>query len=284
MSLFIQKRISIPGYQRSNRWYYALLTKLEKFTLKGNTQLLVGYGVAVVLPSLLILLITNWLSHFSLGFFVMVFDLLLLLYILGRADVNAHMDQYTKYWQENNYEAAYNCAHDFFKISNDEELLEPAELHERYLNALLYRWFERFFVVVFGYMTMGMAGALLCFLSILFVRRYHKHGIAKQLLHIIEWLPSRLLGFSFVLAGNYVAGIQVWLKTVWDLKISTRDYLSSIGLASLELQQCSERLNDLDSEELAKKTIEEVADVKSILQRCAVIWLVAFALMSLLGL
>lgn len=282
-SIFLQKRISIPGYHRNNRWYYGLLSRLESMGLKGDSRLVFRYVLAVIVPTIILGLFDWWLKPFAFGLPVVALEIFLMLYILGRADVKGHMGEYIKCWHRQDYEAAYLCAHDFLRVSDLEKAPDPVTLHGQFLNALLYRWFERFFVVIFGYMTLGIAGAVFCFLTILFTRRYCKNKMAQRLLYFMEWLPSRCLGFSFVLAGNYVAGIKAWLRGLWDFKLSTQDYLLSTGLESLELQECHQRLQELSAESLAKTTEQEVHEVQNMLFRCAVIWLVIFALMSLMG-
>lgn len=181
---------------------------------------------------------------------------------------------------------------------NDEALAQDdwAELDRRMLMLVSYRGFERTFVVLFWFVLLGPAGALLYRLSNLY-RNHISPGTeaagtddeggfslaityadsaeyARVWLWLLEWPAARVLGLSFALTGNFVSCLQSWRHFFWSTEHSTAEVLLHSVRGALHMD-----------EELSPSAIvleREVEAALSLFSRTLIFWICVLALGSVL--
>jgi len=92
----------------------------------------------------------------------------------------------------------------------------------------------------------------------------------RKILFILDWLPVRIVAFTYVLVGNFAHAIPVWASLCLNYKLSAYDVVSKVAMAA---EQMSKR-NDQDGMcmtltcrlvQLAKRTLTLLVAAVSLL-------------------
>jgi len=103
--------------------------------------------------------------------------------------------------------------------------------------------------------------------------------IARWLLWI-EWLPARLLGLAFAITGNFAACFRQWREQLLTLQ-STHALL--LGYEERALDVAAANAQHAQVQAFVVAAAVELIELRDLLRRSAVCWLVAFALLQLVG-
>jgi AmpE protein len=167
----------------------------------------------------------------------------------------------------------------------DAEAPEPldqddwAELDQRMLKVVSYRGFERTFAVLFWFVLLGPAGALIYRLSALYLYRNgdddeEVRTYARRWLWLLEWPAARVLGLSFAMTGNFVGCIQSWLHYLWSTEHSTAEVLRHYVLGALNV--------DEDLSVSPEATEREFKAALSLFSRTLIFWICVLAVITVL--
>ena len=192
-------------------------------------------------------------------------------------------------WQGEDVQSAYHFAAEHFKVEQSFEANNLASLQTEVRAGILYQWFEQIFLVLFWYLVAGPLVALFIRLICLYDQWLKKTdtetSMPLQLLHAIEWLPVRILGFTFTIAGNFTLCFKSWVDAISSWQMSTRNVLNNAGLAALgvcstEEPDQSEMLN-VNLEDVAEEYAREIGMIQDLLLRSLTVWLVIVAIIAI---
>lgn len=96
--------------------------------------------------------------------------------------------------------------------------------------------FKRIFVVVFWFAVLGPIGALL-YRLIALTNKYDATPQWGKALDVLEWLPIRVLGFLYALAGNFVGTMKVCCQYALTGLQNNTALLSATGNAAIGYHQ-----------------------------------------------
>ncbi len=271
-AVLLQRQTKKQGYQRNRVWFTRLVSPFNVMDAGLAKQVWV-FCLLVLLPSALLMLLMANLTGFIGGLIGIVIQVAVLLYVLGRDDFSLRFESYKECWKKEDYQGAYHCAQQFLNLQNQTDSQTPFQLHQSVRRAMVYVWFVRFFVFVFWFLALGIAGAFACLMSYWFYREYRLPWV-KSLLEALEWLPARLMAFSFALAGDFTRSFSLALKFALDFSSDSKTVL----------MKTLESVEALDEEafncETAKDSLEEV---NKLMYRCAVLWLLAVGVLTIFG-
>ena len=136
--------------------------------------------------------------------------------------------------------------------------------------------YQQVFAMIFWYVLIGPWGVglyyVLLHLRATLEKDQHENKEILPLLvygqGVMDWVPVRLLGISFALVGHFSVLFPLWLKELPGKINHTEDYVVDWGMKSIELSKPAE--NDST----------QVATARVLLDRSAILWLVALALIS----
>lgn len=235
----------------------------------------VGVLVSVGLPIAALALLAQALADAS-AIFVFALGTFVFLYSLG-TDLNSLLDRYT---------AALH-AEDDNTISLVEERVQVQNVDgtsgaERVLRSVFVRSHEQLFGVVFWFIVLGMAGALLFALSLRLRRRAgdgtgNFADAARHLYAILSWPSSRAAALGFAVAGNLVDAVDGWHRVEDGSLKSSESLLCAVGLASLSLGKTA--TPDGDNTALAA----QVEEVQALVNRTLLVWLTILGVMTIGG-
>lgn len=127
--------------------------------------------------------------------------------------------------------------------------------------------YQKIFLPLFWYFVFGPIGLTLVVVVSVLEKTFLNGSVFRVALQVLDWVPSRILGLTFALAGNFSGVFKLWVKHVFR------------GLADEEaeiLSLAQEALAGSDKSLL-------LSDVVSLLHRAMLIWLILIALLSISG-
>lgn len=231
----------------------------------------------VAVPVILLHLVLAALSH-QWGLLVFVLELLVLLYAMGRGNLDTQIALFTSDLEKDDLRAAFDDA-TVFDLSHREGVDENIEdLREQIFASLPYRIFERTFVVIFWFYIFGAPAALAYRLLAL-------HGDLDfdetdtdsdqpglKWLWLMEWLPVRLLGLTVGLVGNFSYAASAVRKLLFCRSTGTAEFLRHAIKGALGDDQASRVL-----------THQTVSEVTLLFGRAMTGWLVVIAILVILS-
>lgn len=232
IGLLLIRQLGSLGALQSDQWFLGMLVKLRKGC--GSVEWLAACLV-IGLPVLLLAGLQWFLADRWLGLPVFVISLLIFLYSLGRGDLEQDVENYQEDLDRGDEQAAYN---DIAALKIDQhqgEAETPAESHEEAVKTIAYRYFERYFAVMFWFILVGAPGALLYRLSVVYQQQRLQDNpetdFQNRWLWLLEWLPVRLVGVSLAVVGNFPACLARLSESIVS-SASSEEVLGNYALAA----------------------------------------------------
>ncbi len=246
--------------------------------------------VALVVP-LLLLALLNVVLVLKVSPLLMIFiNIPVLLYSFGRTDTEQNFGDYIAAWRRDDSAACVNIL-----LQIDSELLLEAlpvdtnswaQLHRHALRTFAYSGFERVFAVLFWFLLLGAAGALLYRLSSLYVQSLDasadERHLAAKWLWLLEWPAVRVLGLSLAMVGNFVGCFSLWREHLFCLRQSSAQMLLCSVQGALGLEAAMTETEDTSVECVQVGCSgHQVEALQALLSRALLLWVSAVALFTL---
>lgn len=247
-----------------------LLAKVEQ-RAQWTTRPWLALAVLVALPLAGLGLILLLLEPLAYGWLALPVHLLVVIYSLGRGDLQAALGPFRDSWRRGDAEAAYLVAQRDLAVEAQEqgELLRGVQGH------LLWQAYQSFFAVIFWYALLGPLAALAYRLLALTAEHAGQPALreqAAQIRHGFDWLPVRVLAASFALVGNFAAVSRALLHELLSWDISAAQLVISTGRAASETPEPV----------MGEEGVSTLDVLWQLLVRAAVLWYAIFALWTLL--
>lgn len=250
-------------------FWLGYLQRLQAGTLQQTPWLCLA--ALVLLPVLVLGLLLVLLEPLLYGWLALPLHLLVLIYSLGRGDLQAALGPFRDAWRRGDAQAAYHAVERDLRLQPEEglELLPQVQGH------LLWQAYQSFFAVIFWYLLLGPMVALAYRLLALTSEQAELPALrerAVQLRHAFDWLPARVLASSFALVGNFVAVSRALLHELLSWDISAAQLVGKAGRAA----------GEVPAPELGEQGVETLDQLWQLLIRAAVVWYAGYALWVLL--
>ena len=251
--------------------------------------------LGALLPALLIALLLALLQGWLLGLVGLVADCAILLYSLERRDLLADLSRYRLAWSRGDAHAAWRIAIEARLLPTECTPTTAIELNRLVAQGIAVRALSGLFTLLFWFFLLGPAAVL--FLRLIQlptaesgVERLEPGSASGRLLELAQWLPMRLLGGCFMLAGDWGRAWPCWSGSLTDFDSSAADLIGRLALAAAAIDQPLD-LSDavsLDSEPSASAAVVKTGNAQieamtALLRRGLIIWVTLFALLTLLG-
>lgn len=277
LSIAIERFLGSMEELRRFDWFDALVRKVRGYAWSDGP---LGVVVAVLLPVLGILLIGFVLRvvWWPLAF---LFALLVLLFSFGPRDLEAEFETLLEARERDDEESAVLHAD---ALLGDRAVEDSRQLTRTLLETLLVEANERFLGVIFWFIILGPAGALLYRLTSHLQRQAGDEAAgfamaARKLHHILAWLPARLTALAYALSGSFVDAMHQWRSEVANWSGPSRVILIASGFGALRYRPGGDEESPLDIAEENSYIREALAMVR----RAVVVWLAVLALLTLAG-
>jgi len=287
ITLGCYKLLELRVPSRYDRWFFQWSDKVAGWIEQPTPRLLVTLLAPIAAAGWLLSLLEDGLF----GLLGVALHAALLFYSLGRDNLLQSTQQYLQRWRAGDTQGAYHFAAEHFNIEQDFFADEVVSLQENVRSGILYQWFEQVFLVLFWYLLAGPLMALFIRLICLYEKRAHEAGqpvTPLWLLHAIEWLPVRVLGFTFAIAGNFARCFAAWSDAIFSLSKPTRQIIDGAGLAALGVcSGCAEPSRSEaekplpDVEQLREDYAQEISMIQDLMIRSLVVWLLVMAVITI---
>lgn len=268
----IHQKDALPGWQRDG-WFASWQQWLaDRSWCSGSACHLLMSVFAPALAALAVMwLLGGWFS----GLLYHLLSLAVLLYALGRSHLDAGVEGYREDLEREDAQAAYHAATALNDDGHESEAENWQELHGEVLSTIAYRYFERYFPVIFWFVVAGAPVALLYRLAFLYREAQADAPRVGRLLWWLEWLPLRLLGIIIALVGNFSSAMQEWRASLWDSRRGAQWWVAEYARAALNLPA-----TDVAAPAL-REGADEVTELRVLFDRALVLTLALIALLVL---
>ncbi len=258
-------------------WIEAMVQRLQ--ALKDYR---VRLALAVLVPAAAVIFVVNLLDGVLLGLPLLLLYIAVLLYSLGRGDFAAQLELYMDAWRRGDLESACRHAQQLEDFDDSVPLQNAAALHDQVRRAVFYEGFERWFAVVFWFVLLGPAAALIYRLCKILGSREgadaQEQGLLDSALFYIEWLPVRALALTFAVVSDFERGVQAVAPFATDGS-PAGDVLDAAGSAALSPSTTPAVNSD---QQFMQQAEAELRGAQKVLSRSVFCWLVIFALLQLI--
>lgn len=246
--IFLVLLLTIAAYKllgwhlkpQHDQWFFAFGDRVSS-ALESSPR--VAMLVTLLLPLAVIAFVLSATQNWLFGFVGVFLHVVILFYALGRVNLLEQLPNYLRHWRSGDYQSAYHHAQQQFNGELGFTATDTNSLHVSCCRGLLYQWFEQMFVIVFWYLLAGPIAAVFVRLLSLYEQRYRARGYGGglQLLHVLEWLPVRLLALTYAVAGNFSHCFKVLVAVMADFKMPANELLLKAGLAAAGFDEAEMR-------------------------------------------
>ncbi len=258
---------------QKDRWFDRYLGWLESRPTQAwpKLQLL----LAVVLPALLLWLV-SWAVARELspgwGIFIAV---PVLLYSLGRGEFSAEIRAYVDASErEDSVSAAQHLAVLQGDSAEDADPEDWISMHRQALKTIAYRGCERMFAVIFWFLVLGPAGALMYRLSVLYRDRSSSTPVHRWL-WLLEWPVVRVMGITWAMAGNFDSCFFRCQRGLTDIRSASATLLYDQILGALGKTETRPDDSAVD--------LDMIRASQPLFSRSLLLWVCVLALITLLA-
>ena len=279
LSLIAERFLGSMTELRRFGWFhhYARLIKngvSNQRYVSGSAAVLLLLAPLLVLTGLLDYYLSNLWFLFGLAFAVLV-----LLFSFGPTDLEAEVEAFVDARERGDEESAiWHAA----ELLGGDLPTHSAQLIRHIMVNILVQANERLIAVMFWFVLLGPAGALLFRLTQQLVQEEGDNdddfAEAAQRLHLLlAWLPARVCALAYALAGSFVESIHAWRSVSAPWSESTRKVLVSAGLGALRYEKGEiEEGNDAQN-------FDEINETLSLVRRAVMVFISIIALFTLSG-
>ncbi len=228
--------------------------------------------LALLIPASLLAIGLWFLKDFS-GLLNAIVTLLVLMYSFGRGDWSIQVESLKAAWRSDDAERGLKLIKQWQPAI---EIDEKMDWKISAMRAIAYHGFERSFPVIFWFLVLGPVGALVYRLGVVLA---HSDKVteselrsAKHWLWLTEWLPLRVLGFSFALTGNFMGCIEHWRACALCGVRSTSAVLSHYIQGALQLPSVTDEETALACQEGFCDVLIDIRIIASLYSRTLLFW------------
>ena len=250
-------------------WFTSYAVRLQKYLHAVKQPWIMTF--LILLPLLIVtLLIQLGLAHGIFYIIEFIFAVVALWYCLWPISLSEQLETSIGKQKAANDQSSSEL--------NDEEAVSPEEGDTRALTeAMLCHANNRTFAVLFWFAVFGPFGAILyrCVAQLTKISSRPGDGlnaiarVAHTLEDIFDWLPARIAGLGYVLAGDFSKGFKQWIHHFNGGLSSNQDLLIATGFGAMNINP------DAPGDE------EEARQVLRMIDRSLIVWLVVIAIFTL---
>lgn len=269
--LGLQRFFHLGGWFNPS-WFEQYLQFIHRYIKKFAPWLAL---LAIVVPIIIIVALLDLLfSRRFFDLFNLIFAVLFLFFTVDARDLKKVFQNYFNAQKKADAAATALAASEFLDTTvptNASDLIRAVTLFS------FTKTFEQMFVMIFWYMLAGIYGLATYFVITLTQRFALKidsswnqlAGLASLIKDILDWLPSRLLGFTFLLTGKFATGSKSFSEKWLKLR-NHKTFISEIAASALDI-----------SEDPTKISVKENYAALDMINHALIIWIIALLLFSI---
>ncbi len=270
-----------PRLQR-DQWFYRFRDACRPWLTRLRLPAIWQAFLIIAVPCVALIILEGLVADKLFGLPTLALLVTVLVYSLGRGDVEAQVERYLTSWRSGDRQGAWHTAQGFSPASKAIDSDSAEQLQHYSGEALLYRDFERWFAVVFWFALAGAWAALAYRLARVYGEDSESHpqpDLMAPFIAAVEWVPARLLALSFALVGNFSTTVVCWREQLMA-GVSNARLIHSCALASLVGDETLPSAGPSRGESTEARRFESGMEIESLhllMRRTAVAWLILLA-------
>ncbi len=264
-------------------------------------------SIAGLVAAYILLLAFVWLlqvlaAGLLYGLITMALHVLVLLFAMDRTQPSTLAKDFFALWQTEDLSACESYLRRELSLGEATALRSPRQIARQFKRLLIYRSFERMFMMYTLYMLLGPSGVVLGYVSYQLrfdLRAEGESELANRvglLIHWLEWLPLRLLALTFALVGDFNQCYGELRRGLWASEMGQANSERLLAWAqhavcdpSLAADQVEEEgqaemaQREDASQQASELAVQEVQALRGLLERSQLVWLVVFALLTVVA-
>jgi AmpE protein len=237
-------------------------------------------AILVLLPVYVVTAwLQSWLNESFLGLPGLLFSVVALIYCLGPRDLKDDVEQYRAAMLKDDSGLAVHLAEELLDTAPPED---PEQQAAMVMRAVLTQAHVRLFGVLFWFVLLGPAGAILFRATQLLTELQDEHEgqfatAAEQILSVLAWPSTRLVALGYSLSGHFEAAIEGWRRHIagaGHFESQPELLLAAVGIGALDVA-------DRAPEEL--DWYEILHDAIRLVWRTLILWIFVVALLTFAG-
>lgn len=283
-------------------WFFRFRRNMEQATgtqdsssaLAALTPFVFIYGIPLLVVGLLLV----FLQDAAFGLPTMILHILILLVAFDRTQPGNLVNTFLQSWRQGDLDACTDYLEQELSIPQGSGPKSPEAISEFFKEQFIYRCFEKMFVMFFWYMVTGPLGIVFCYVSYQLRDTQSENQsemetrLVANIIHILEWIPVRLLAITFSLAGNFVHCFDNLKQSFWEFKPEHEASIRLYSYAGCALSGAHSGADGIEAGEqghseedaLIKSQEREIENLLALLERSQAIWLAVLALITIFGL
>jgi AmpE protein len=252
-------------------WYQLLIQRVNRLPGIASNPV-ASLALSLFIPCFILALIVVFVVNALSPHWLILVNLPVLLYCIGRSDFVAQVQAYIDIVQRGDTVAASRWVDEMRgNVDHDPESAEISDwrgLHTEALKVIAYRGFEHTFAVLFWFFIAGALGALLYRLSVLY-RDFNESDseqtqVAARWLWLLELPSVRLMGITWALVGNF--DTTPLRQNMLDMEKSSMEVLNACLRGALGAQTevsfiTPEHQTVEEAEPLSEDSVEVIEDL-----------------------
>jgi len=230
--------------------------------------------------------ILQQLGYWGYGSGILLVELLILFIYLPHWSAYNLTAGYAEDWCRGDYQAAYLDAATSFDLPDREPVDDARSVHYAVCKQFAFQSLVSFFLLLFWYACLGIPGLFLGLWTAwcLNTAGQNPSVAGQKIAMLLLWFPCRLLGYSFFIVGNGL-GAYDQLKNHGNRDATSERWLFHIALGAIG-EDCHQQYANpkvMSDSEFRLQAADELQRITTLVRRSAVLWLVVFGLLTMLG-
>ena len=291
-------------------WFFRFRCQMANLSTKisrhPSTRWVLGTSLAYLIPLFALGVILYLVAGQLYGLPTMLVHILVLLVAFDRIQPGKLAREFLEKWKAEDIQACMLYLKQELAMPEALKIDDEEALSEYFSKQLVYRSFEKMFVMFFWYIVGGPIGIIFCYVSYQ-PRDLQIESVARKkadereceqeaeitlitnLIWLLEWMPMRLLAITFSLIGNFVRCFENLKKSFWSAGVETSSVDLLYGYASCALSgMVGPDMPEADAggNSKTRERLQKVARIQALLallERSQAVWLILLAIFTVYG-
>ncbi|GIU16564.1 MULTISPECIES: beta-lactamase regulator AmpE [unclassified Shewanella] len=227
-----------------NSWQFdALLSKYHKSLISEQQQpSLLMMTLVILLPAVFVYILSWLVSGVLWGAISVVLWVLIAVLCFSHNVQRTAFKRYIQAACRGDSQACFNYANELDSSLSLESVNEK-ELGEKVGQSVAWINYRYYGAIALYLIVLGPVGTVL-YCTVRFYSEQSRKNDAElplvdNLLFVLDWIPSRIFSFGYVLSGHFRQAISAWLSHALNPKSSARDTITQVAVAAETLPESS---------------------------------------------
>ncbi|ABV85745.1 beta-lactamase regulator AmpE [Shewanella pealeana] len=226
-----------------NSWQFdALLSKYNRSLISEQQPSFLIMTLAILLPAVLVYILSWLVSGVLWGAVSVALWVSIAVLCFSHNVQRTAFKRYIQAACRGDSQACFNYANELdsslcLESVNEKELGEKVGQSVAWIN---YRYYG---AIALYLIILGPVGTVLYCTVRFYSEQSRKHDSAlplvDNLLFVLDWIPSRVFSFGYVLSGHFRQAISAWLSHALNPQSSARDTITQVAVAAETLPESS---------------------------------------------